>query len=207
MSATPPPSDAVPQVVVVCTANVARSPLLEVRLQAEADRRLGTGRVEVSSAGTQARIGDPAAAGSQAVAARWGLDLTAHFSKSLDYSPLSTGTLVLTTTRSQKRALNARFAGVADRVFTVAELLAALDAAGADLPAAPETGEVGPLRAHLEAALAVADAHRPRPLPWRARQLDLADPIGGDQAVYDQLGVWVDDACTRLGAALFGPAR
>ena len=33
--------------VTVCTANVARSPLLHVRLQWEADRRLGSGVVQV----------------------------------------------------------------------------------------------------------------------------------------------------------------
>ncbi|GMA87571.1 hypothetical protein GCM10025868_28210 [Angustibacter aerolatus] len=43
------------RVLVVCTGNVCRSPLVERLLR----QRLGTDAVDVSSAGTQALVGEP----------------------------------------------------------------------------------------------------------------------------------------------------
>lgn len=66
------------RILVVCSGNTCRSPLaaalLSARLQATAD--LAT--IVVESAGTGALQGEPASAGSAAVAREHGLDLTAH---------------------------------------------------------------------------------------------------------------------------------
>ncbi len=70
-----------PDVLRVCTANVARSPLLATLLQADADARLGAGRITVASTGVEARFGDPIADGSQIVAARASLTLDEHRSR------------------------------------------------------------------------------------------------------------------------------
>jgi protein-tyrosine phosphatase len=74
------------RVVFVCTGNTCRSPLAEAALRGAlgAEAR----RVEVVSAGTGAREGEPASGGSLAVAARDGFDLGAHRSRRADASLL-----------------------------------------------------------------------------------------------------------------------
>jgi protein-tyrosine phosphatase len=103
-------------VLVVCTANVARSPLFAAMLA----ERAGDG-VRVTSAGTWAREGDVAARGSQRLAERRGLDLTEHRSRPLTRALVATSDLVLTMSEDQRHACASMAEGATTRTFTVRE--------------------------------------------------------------------------------------
>jgi protein-tyrosine phosphatase len=194
-----------PDVVVVCTANIARSPLLEVRLRLEADQRLGAGTLTIGSAGTEARYGDAAAGGSRRVAERWDLDLEGHASRSLAYVPVEHVALFIAMTRRHVRSLVAHGAP-AERCFTHPELVRILSGGRLDgPPIAHGATDHADAVARLRTVVAAAHEHRPG---WSGlrRSLDVPDPIGAEQGVYDRLGERFEAECTLLGEALFGPA-
>ena len=197
-------------VLVVCTANIARSPLLARRLQAEADDRLGVGIATIDSAGVDARFGDGAAEGVRRIAASWGLDLDRHASKSHRYVPLEAVPLKIAMTRYHVRALAARNPGVASTTFTAVEFSTCLERLRATgrLPAMPECPATGQaLRRHLTELVTAAGQVRPRPRWWRPTAWDIPDPAGHDQRVYDELGERFVELSASIGDALFGPHR
>lgn len=81
-------------VTVLCTANLCRSPLGAVMLQAHLDR-LGVKDVLVRSAGTHAYGGARAVSESRQAAARRGLSLEHHRSQLLDGSMARSSDLIL----------------------------------------------------------------------------------------------------------------
>jgi protein-tyrosine phosphatase len=191
-------------VLIVCTANVARSPLFAARLQREADERLAPGSVAVASTGTDTLVGAAAASGSQRVAERWGSSLQGHRATHLMESDLTATPLIITMERRHKSVIVAAEPTAAGRCFTLREFarcVAGADATG-DLsrlpPACPD-----PARRLREVAR-VADVHRPRRL---GRRGDVPDPIGRPQADYEVLGAEFDRVADELGPALFGGDR
>ena len=186
----------------VCTANMARSPLLALLLQDHADRRLGVGALTVGSAGIAAHSGDPAAPGSRWVAEGWGLSLEHHRARPLRLTPLQDVVLVLTMTRRQQRAVRRAYPEAAPRTFATRELMAVLEAADEPLPLGATTQARSP-QDRVRAITKAANDRRPR---TRLRSdLDIADPIGGDQEVFRRLGEELSEASKTLAATLFGP--
>jgi protein-tyrosine phosphatase len=193
-------------VLVVCTANVARSPLFAARLQLEADQRLGPGTVEVASAGVHAVYGVRAAVGARTVSARWERPLEEHHALPITHHHLAQVQLVLTMEAAHKRDLIRRERSLASRVFTVREL-ATIVTNRIDPLLIAEAAAAGSTGAHarLRRVVALADARRPRRLARRSS--DVPDPIGRGQATYDQLGEQFEAAAAVLASALFGPAQ
>jgi protein-tyrosine phosphatase len=188
------------QLLVVCTANQARSPLLAARLRMEADARPTSASIEISSAGTDALFGQPAAPGCVAVAERWGVDLTAHRACPLAYLEVEEVPMVLVFGRSHRRELAARYSSAAARTFRLREL-SHIVATWDDEQLAELPDPADPER-RLRAVAALADGHRPR---WAGRRYDVADPIGQPQEVFDALGEEFVDEAAMLAPALFGP--
>jgi protein-tyrosine phosphatase len=190
----------VTDVLIVCTANVARSPLLAARLQMVADGRLGAGAVAIASTGTHALVGAPAAAGSRRVAEGWGADLGSHRATHLMEHDIANIPLIVVMVRRHRRMLAELAPQTAGRSFTLRELRLALEQAAA------VTSGLPPSRRDVSARLAevarAADAHRPRRLG--RRRGDTPDPIGRPQAVFDRLGREFDEAAVELGPVLFG---
>jgi protein-tyrosine-phosphatase len=92
-------------ILVVCTANICRSPmaaaLLERRLA-----ELGLGeQVRVQSAGTWAVGGEPAAGPARAVMAGWGLDIGRHSSQPVTPQLLEAASAVVVMEEAQRRTL------------------------------------------------------------------------------------------------------
>jgi protein-tyrosine phosphatase len=193
-------------VLVVCTANVARSPLFAARLQLEADARSGPGVVEVASAGIAAFYGEPAAGGSSTVCARWGVSLEQHRATPTSHHALAQIPLVLTMERAQRRELTSREPLLAARTFTVREFAAVVTSR---LPAGSceHLPPLDPAAVHerLLAATRLVDVHRSR---WLSRRrADVPDPIGAGQDVYDELGAAFTEAAATIAPVLFGPAE
>lgn len=165
------------KVLVVCTANQCRSPLVAALL-----RRKGaeTGvAVAVASAGTDARQGSRASEGSVVEAQRLGLDLTTHRSVGLDPEVMLEADLVVTMEAGHVERLAGRFPGCLAETFTLIEL--------AEMAVA-----VPPLAG--EGAMAWLDrASGDRSLrTLRRTGIDIDDPIGGRQADYHRMAEQVE---------------
>jgi protein-tyrosine phosphatase len=95
-----------PEIVVVCTANVCRSPmaaaLLQHALAAEAAPLAG---LKISSAGVVARRGDPVSANSVAALRKVGLDISAHRSQPLTQEMMDRAFAVLCMTESHREMI------------------------------------------------------------------------------------------------------
>ena len=120
--------------LVVCTANIARSPLAAALLQVHVRARGLEDQVRIASAGTRAREGYAAAQPSVAIAAGWGVDLRRHRSQPVTDELLASSDLIVTMTEVHRDALGGRGAGVSERCFTLYELRRLLH--GVDVAAA-----------------------------------------------------------------------
>lgn len=140
---------AVERVLVVCTANISRSPYLEVVLTA----RLGDG-AQVSSAGTRARTGDRIDPMMGQELARRGLDGDAHRSRPVDAALVREADLVITAEAAHRTWILEDLPDAMPRVFSAGQLAAASE----------------------QPSVTLTDIARRRP---RARSaLDIADPYG-----------------------------
>ncbi|GAB3681836.1 arsenate reductase/protein-tyrosine-phosphatase family protein [Angustibacter aerolatus] len=112
------------RVLVVCTGNVCRSPLVERLLR----QRLGTDAVDVSSAGTQALVGEPMTDPAAAELAALGGDPDGASARQLTAALLDVD-LVVTATREHRRQVVQLQPRALRRTFTLRELARLLDGA------------------------------------------------------------------------------
>ena len=89
------------RILLVCTGNICRSPLAEVMLRRELERR-GTDGVEVGSAGSGAWEGAPASEGAYLVALEHGLDLSEHRAQLLTREVVRESDIILTMARHHR---------------------------------------------------------------------------------------------------------
>lgn len=203
--------------LVVCTANIARSPLAAALFEVHARARGMDGQVEIASAGTRAREGDAAAPRSIAIAAGWGVDLKRHRSQPVTDELLSRSDLVLTMTEAHRDLLAGRGARVSQRCFTLPELhrlLRAVEVAASPSAepraastasgsaAQPRTAAPSPAARFAEAAL---QAHRRRPVSVRSGPEDIRDPHGRGDEVYREVATQLVGLVEALAIPLFGP--
>ena len=190
-------------ILVVCTANVARSPLFAARLRLEADQRLGPGAVDIASAGVDTVYGKAAAGHAVTVADRWGADLSQHRSTPTNFLTLHEPALIITMERRHGRALLERDPKAA-HTFTLPELVTILadQATSGEAKGLPPADPAEP-RSRIAAVADLAAKLRPKRLS--RRRADVPDPIRGGQNVYDALGERFTEEGTTLAQALFGP--
>lgn len=175
------------QLLVVCRANIARSPLAEVLL---ADALAGRG-IEVASAGVRATTGAPPARGSVELAARRDLDLTGHRSRPVTDVMVREAALVLSMSQAQRDVCARLGPGASQRCFTLREF----DRLTADLD--PPDGPGGPLPALVSAAHLARPASRPPTAPE-----DIPDPIGADWEEWIRLADELEQLAARLSRRL-----
>jgi protein-tyrosine-phosphatase len=114
-----------PTILVVCTANICRSPMAEVFLRealASQAGRLPAGEWVVRSAGTWARDGLPAASGSMEAMASRGFDLSPHRSHLLGREDVLEADLILVMTAGHREAILAEFPAAAGRVHLLSRM-------------------------------------------------------------------------------------
>lgn len=157
--------------LVLCTANVCRSPMAQGFLTAELASR-GVGGT-VRSAGTAVGPERPPVDAVAAMAA-WGIDTSGHRARALEDGLLDAADLVLGMTRAHVREAVARVPAVLPRAFTLKELVRRATGVGArptDEPFAAWLARVGEGRSR-------------RALVGRSAGDDVADPIGGPPEAY-----------------------
>lgn len=178
-------------VLVVCTGNIARSPMAAALLDAEFAGRGVDARVH--SAGTVPWSGPPAAA-SVTVLRERGLDITEHRSRRLTDSMVATADLVLTMTRAHVWGVLAHDPDAVTRTFLLAELPRLGAAAGPRRPAEPVRGW----------AARVAALRPPGPVAGRGDE-EIPDPLGESVEVYEATAARLQRAAAAI-AELLGPA-
>jgi len=179
-----------PNILVVCTANVCRSPVVEALLR----RHLAPpGGVSVTSAGTHGgrNVVHP---DSIAAAADAGIDLSGHRSRRLTRRLLDAegGDLVIALTREHVYHLVATDEAVWPRSFTLVELVRrseGLAASGATVSGVAEW------------VAAVGEGRRGTDLLAGRRSDDIADPYGRSRRHHRRMVREVDELCLRLSAA------
>lgn len=195
-----PGSDDVADILIVCTGNIARSPLAEVLLQEEARRRLGPDApVWVHSVGVHGLDGRSAVAEMQREAEARGVDLSRHRAAAVRPDEVRDADVVIAMTENHRRQLLQRVPAAEERVFTLKELVRlaeTVEAPAGDPPVAERVRTV----AHL--------AHRARPTAPRAGDHeDVRDPYGGSRAGYREVAAEIDGLVAEVAAALFGDGQ
>ncbi|WIB67164.1 hypothetical protein DEI93_14585 [Curtobacterium sp. MCBD17_035] len=183
----PEPSDGRTRVVVVCAANLARSPLVERLLQAGLDAR-APGRFAVSSCGVRVLERGAMVPGVRRMLRDRGLDASGHRASPLQATRLRGATLVLTAEEAHSVAVLERVPALLNRTFTVLEFAAiARHHRARGLDPAGLLQRAGSLRAAVTA---------------EGGDRDLIDPVGPDPARLGALEAQLGDAVTVIADAL-----
>lgn len=195
--ADPRPDDEIAQVLVVCTANIARSPLLMAMLEHEARRRVGPDApVWVQSAGVHALVMESAAQGSAEEAVERGLDLSRHRAQQVDAGLVADADLVITLSESHRSKILHLVPRAQAHVFTVREL-ARLAAAMKPLPDG--------LQPRRRVRLLARIAHGARPYVARPDEReDVRDPYGGPRIGFAMMAAELDELVAAIAPQLFG---
>jgi protein-tyrosine phosphatase len=111
-----------PSILFICTANVCRSPVAEALWADWQRQQPDAADWHVSSAGTWADAGAPAAGYSQEILGALGLDLSQHRARRVDHAMLAEADLILCMTRSQREAMQVDFPTMADRIYLLSAM-------------------------------------------------------------------------------------
>lgn len=178
-------------IVVICTGNRFRSPLVEHLLR----RETAGLPVAIESFGLLDAEALPVLAELEEHAAAAGVDVTQHRSRRLVDASLADADLVLGFERRHVAHAVVRGRARLERTFTLPELVGLLE----ETPAPPRTGDVV-----ADAAAAVAEAAAARPAdPRRAPVPELEDPIGLPANEVAAIAADIRSLTPRLVAALF----
>jgi protein-tyrosine phosphatase len=109
-------------ILVICTANICRSPVATGLLQDRLQRR-GLTDWQVASAGTWAIVPRGASRHSVEVMQRNGFDITGHRARMVDHALIAGADLVLCMEIGHAEALRAEFPDQAHKVFLLSEMI------------------------------------------------------------------------------------
>lgn len=112
-----------PSVLIVCTANICRSPMAEALLKHQVSKRPDADQWHVASAGTWALEGLEPAIFSQQVMRTRGLDITHHQSQPVSRELLRNFDLILTMDNQQQEGLRLGFAEFRDKIYLLSEMV------------------------------------------------------------------------------------
>ena len=112
-----------PSILIVCSANICRSPMAEAILKHLVANRPDAGEWHIASAGTWARYGAPAAVLSQVVVQEMGMDISSHRSQPVTDALIKQYDLVLTMERQHKEGLILQFTPYAKKIYMISEMV------------------------------------------------------------------------------------
>jgi len=191
---------AVVVVLIVCTANVCRSPMAAALLRVLTDDGRAAGRrpaetVTVVSAGLL-ESGHPVSPEVVQAMVPFGVELAGHRSTQLTATAVDGADLILGMERRHGREAVVLVPTAWTRTFTLKELV--------------RRGEkVGPRRSGQPLAgwlAAVGDGRERTDLVGRSPEDDVADPLGGDRSAYRATATELADLVRRLARLLWADA-
>lgn len=109
-------------VLFVCTANICRSPLGEGLLKKHVEKIGQADEWEITSAGTWARNGLPAARNSEKLLMDRGIDISDHGSRLVTHEILAKADVVFTMESGHKEALMIEFPDMKNKIYMLSEL-------------------------------------------------------------------------------------
>lgn len=186
-----------PDILVLCTANVCRSPMAAALLTRRLCELGVTARVR--SAGMLPG-GAPAHPEVVSVMTRYGIDLAAHRSRTADAAELAGASLVLAMARDHLRYAVVTEPGAWPRAFTLRELIRRGERIGPRPPDEPLASWLSRAHEGRERAALLGDS----------AQDDVPDPAGGPFRAYAGIAELLDRSAARLadlGWAHAGPHR
>jgi protein-tyrosine phosphatase len=187
-------------ILMVCTGNVCRSPLLERLVQRTLDEHLGAGAVPVRSAGTLALVGQPMDERAAGVLRGLGGDPDGFVARRLTEPMIRSAALVLTATRDHRAQVSRMHPRAMKRTFTFRELAhIATHLPQEQLPAATDPHE------RIAELARVATNHRGRSRPADLEDLDITDPFRREDGVYAEMRAQVHGAYPGVIRGLLGP--
>lgn len=179
------------RVLVVCTANLCRSPMAEFLLAAAVREQPAlTGVWQVRSAGTNAVMDHAMHPLADAVLAERGVPHEQFRTRKLTDDAVAGADLVLTATREHRRRVVELVPGAVQRSFTLLQFARLVTAMPASLTTARD--DRGPA---LLAAVPLARSSAPFVRP---EDDDLADPIGGRIRAFRRCADTIQDAVQRI---------
>ncbi|CUU53804.1 protein-tyrosine phosphatase [Parafrankia irregularis] len=201
-------------VLIVCTGNICRSPVAErlavaglTRLMARVGLREPLARAAaVSSAGVQARVGEPMHPLASAVLDEHGVDDAGFRARQLTTAMAERADLVLCATRQHRADVVTLAPRAVRRSFTLREFARLADWALADGRLASLEPEVGIQPEHLRVAgMALTDAAaaaRGMTRPSAPEHDDIADPLGGNLEAFRDCADIIDAAVRSVETVL-----
>ena len=190
-------------VLMVCTGNIGRSPMMERILRHSLVER-GVRWVDVASAGTLARPGQPMEPGAAQALAEMGLDASGFRSTPLAEKAVTAADLILVATRDHRGEVVSMVPSAVRRAFTLHELARIASAA----PAPPggvatATGQVSVQQFHDAVAWA-GQLRGSGPRPDVQGADDLLDPLGAPVEVYRERAMAISASVERIASYLLG---
>ena len=112
-----------PSILIVCSANICRSPMAEAILKRLVSKRPDATQWHIESAGTWALNGCPAAELSQYVMQSMGMDISSHQSQPVSLDLIQRFDLILTMESNHKEGLIAEFRHDTNRIYMLSEMV------------------------------------------------------------------------------------
>ncbi|QTX05436.1 low molecular weight phosphatase family protein [Agromyces archimandritae] len=194
-------SEGAAPVLVVCTGNTCRSPMME-RLLAHRLAEQGVD-ARVTSAGTHALRGAPMTEDAGLALDGLGVDWQPHHAEQLTDAAIEGAGLVLTATRDHRALVVSQVPSAVGRVFTMREFARVAGAveAGAGGTGGPGADAAPNATGFAPFIAAVARARGLHP-PADPADDDLADPIGRPLDAYEAAARLIDDAARTIAGRL-----
>jgi protein-tyrosine-phosphatase len=110
-------------ILMVCSANICRSPMAEYLLRRLIHQAGDDGRLMVASAGTWALVNRPASPEARQLLLEDGLDPTPHRARNLNQQDIDQAALVLVMTKAHREDIQQRFLRTNDKVYLLTEMV------------------------------------------------------------------------------------